>query len=58
MHEMNVAWGGQLDAYGRFLKIVAHSCHANKLNMYSQVPVCLHGVACLCLSRRCSSMYS
>ena len=27
----------QLDAYGRFLKIVAHSCHTNKLNMYSQI---------------------
>jgi hypothetical protein len=36
-NEVNLAWGGQLDAYGRFLKIVAHSCHANKLNMYSQV---------------------
>jgi centrosomal protein CEP104 len=29
----------QLDAYGRFLKVVAHSCHTNKLNMYSQIGI-------------------
>jgi centrosomal protein CEP104 len=27
----------QLDAYGRFVKIVCHACHSNRLNMYSQV---------------------
>mmetsp|Transcript_12935 Transcript_12935/g.45468 ORF Transcript_12935/g.45468 Transcript_12935/m.45468 type:complete len:345 (+) Transcript_12935:48-1082(+) len=29
----------QLDAYGKFLKIVAHTCHANKMNIYSQVGI-------------------
>lgn len=27
----------QLDAYGRFVKIIAHNCHVNKQNMYNQV---------------------